>query len=351
MTEERPMASNSTRSAAAVGAFAVLAAAITTVILVAGGTTPAAAADLQRFASCAELETWTEDVAAEQQRVFEETMGDVAALPAAGVAEGGDGGAGSAGGAARDDAATGAPSPASTAATGGDVDETGGTNVVVEGVDEIDIVDRLPDDRALLSRNGALSLVDLAGLTLLDSVEVPFDARISVGGDVVWVAGTTWDEATGLNGTAVARYRLDGDSLVADGSWQAPGYLIDARRTGDRLHVVAVDQPQVGILPFEGGPVPCDQVWFPEAGADTPAATMVVTLPASGELAPTAAAEVVGSGSGFLVTGDAAYVTTQSWAADGSDVTTGVHRFDLAGVAPTCSGGVPGAVPGPFGMS
>jgi len=343
------MASNSARSAAAVGAFAVLAAAITTVILVAGGGTPAGAAELERFASCAEMQAWTEDVAVGAP--------GWSAAPDVGVAEGG--GAATAGGTGGD-AATGpgAPMPATrdeadtaSTAAGGELSETGGTNTVVEGVDEIDIVDRLDGDRALVARNGMLSLVDLSGPTLLASVEVPGDARISVGGEVVWVAGTAWDEATGTSRTTVARYRLAGDALEGSGQWQSPGWLLDARRTGDRLHVVAVDQPQVGILPFEDGPVPCDQVWYPQAGADTPAATMLVTLPAEGDLAPTAAAEVVGSGAGFHVTSDAAYVTTQSWPGDGSQPTTGVHRFDLASLSPTGSGAVPGIVPGPFGLS
>ena len=216
---------------------------------------------------------------------------------------------------------------------------------MVAGVDEIDVVDRLDDGRALVSRNGALSVVDLAGPAVLSHVaDLPYDARISVADDVVWVAGTS-DDGTGVD---IRRLRLDGDTLVADGQWTTPGWLVDARRTGDRLHVVAVDQPGTsGVIPFEGGPVPCDQVWHPEAGADTAAATLLVTLPAEGELAPTAAAEVVGSGSGFLVTSTAAYVTTQTW---NQTPVTGIHRFDLATLTPTGSGSVPGVVPGPFGI-
>lgn len=333
------MASNSTRAAASVGGFALLATAITAVILVAGGSTPAAAADLQRFSSCAEMEAWTQNVAHASY---------------AGGDEDSDGGAPTAAGGA---AAPSPGSPATTAtelqrdtadaatasAEGGD---TGGTNTVVEGVDEIDVVDRLGDGRALLSRNGTLFLVDLADLEILSSVaDVGYDARISVGGDLVWVAST---DDSGV-GAVVRRFRIDGDALVADGQWRGPGYLMDARRTGDRFHLVLVDQPQApGAIPFDGGPVPCDQVWHPTGGADTPAATMLVTLPAEGDLAPTAAAQVVGSGSGFHVTGNSAYVTTQTW---GEDVTTAIHRFDLATLAPTGSGSVAGAVPGPFGLS
>lgn len=356
------MASNSTRAAASVGGFALLATAITTVILVAGGSTPAAAADLQRFSSCAEMEAWTEDVAQASNAGGDEDS--AASEPLAD--EAGDGGAPTAAGgaAAAPSAGAAAPSPDSPATTaaaelqrdtadtadaatesaeGGD---TGGTNTVVEGVDEIDVVDRLGDGRALLSRNGTLFLVDLADLEILASVAgVGYDARISVAGDLVWVAST---DDTGV-GAVVRRFRIDGDALAVDGEWRGPGYLMDARRTGDRFHVVLVDHPQApGAIPFDGGPVPCEDVWHPAGGADTPAATMLVTLPAEGDLAPTAAAQVVGSGAGFHVTGNAAYVTTQTWA---EDVTTAIHRFDLATLAPTGSGSVPGAVPGPFGLS
>lgn len=338
------MATGRSRTAAGIGGFVVLAAAITTTILVVGGSTPAAAADLARFESCAAMETWVEDVSvapatggvAPIEEGVDES-GDVATSAAAPTALAADGAAtgGGAGLAAE-----------RSAAQATDVDQSGGTNTVVEGVDEIDIVDRLDGGRALVARNGALALVDLDGPTLLARVDgLPQDARISVGGDVVWVAGTAVDGS----GVSVSRLRLSGDDLAREGEWRSPGWLVDARRTGDRLHVVAVDQPAgPGILPFEGGPVPCDDVWFPQAGADTPAATLLATLPAEGEVAPVAAAEVAGSAAGFHVTGDAAYVTTQTW---DQAPTTGVHRFDLATLAPTGSGAVPGIVPGPFGIS
>ena len=41
-------------------------------------------------------------------------------------------------------------------------ESTGGTNVVVEGVDELDLVERLSDERALFASATALVLVDLA---------------------------------------------------------------------------------------------------------------------------------------------------------------------------------------------
>ena len=319
--------------AGGIGAFAVLAAAITTVSLVAGGAEPASATDLTRFASCGDMRAWVEDL-----------QGDDVAREEAFAS--GDDAAAEAPTAATEGAAPRSVAQDEDGGVGGGEAGTGGTNTVVEGVDEIDIVDRLPGGRALVARTGVLSLVDLDSLTVLDSHRgLPHDARVSVGGDVVWVAGSDQDGS----GVEVTRLRLTGDALEADGAWATPGWLVDARRTGDRLHVLAVDQPHVeGAIPFEDGPVPCDQVWHPEGGADTPAATLLATLPAEGALQPTATAEVVGSGGGFLVTGTAAYVTTQTW--DGTPE-TGVHRFDLATLTPTGSGRVPGTVPGPFGLS
>ena len=338
---------DSTRTAAGIGGFVLLAGAIVAAVLVAGGTTPAGAAELERFASCDAIEAWAGDIATAAPGFAEEGEG-----------ESGAGGSAASGApvareASGDAAASAAPpdAPQSAGADGAlaDVDTsaggTGSTNTVVEGVDEIDIVELLDGGRALVARNGTLSVVDLTGPSVVSSIAVPYDARISVAGDVVWVAGSR-DDGTGVD---VRRLRLVEGALAEDGQWSTPGWLVDARRTGDRLHVVAVDQPGIsGVIPFEGGPVPCEEVWHPEAGADTAAATLLVTLPAEGELTPTAAAEVVGSGSGFLVTGTAAYVTTQTWNAS---PVTGIHRFDLATLTPTGSGSVPGFVPGPFGLN
>lgn len=334
------MHTDSKRVAGSIGVFAVLAAAITTVSLLAGGADPASATDLTRFASCGDMRTWIEDLQGDQfarEEAF--ASGDDAATES--VA-----GAPPASAPAADGAAPRSVAQDEDGGIGGGDAGTGGTNTVVEGVDEIDIVDRLPGGRALVARSGVLSLVDLDSLTVLDSHRgLPHDARLSVGGDVVWVAGSEQDGS----GVEVTRLRLAGDTLETDGEWTTPGWLVDARRTGDRLHVLAVDQPHVaGAIPFEGGPVPCDQVWRPEGGAHTPAATLLATLPAEGALQPTATAEVVGAGGGFLVTDTAAYVTTQTW--DGTPE-TGVHRFDLATLSPTGSGRVPGTVPGPFGLS
>ncbi|MCB0971671.1 MAG: beta-propeller domain-containing protein, partial [Acidimicrobiales bacterium] len=101
-------------------------------------------------------------------------------------------------------------------------------------------------------------------------------------------------------------------------------------------------------VPFEGGPVPCDEVLHPE-GPSEPSATLLVTLPVTGELEPTAATEVVGSGSLVHVTTDAAYLATPTWSS--STPQTGIHRFDLADLTHTGSGSVEGALLNDFSMS
>jgi uncharacterized secreted protein with C-terminal beta-propeller domain len=243
--------------------------------------------------------------------------------------------------ASADSSGSGASAPTASAQAGAG---TGGTNTVVQGVDEIDVIDRM-GDRLLVSRNGALALVDLDGRRVVAELRgLPYDARISAGDGVVFAAGTS-NTGTGIE---VARIRVDGDRLVDEGRWTAPGYLLDARRTGDRLHVVAVDMP-FDAIPFAGGPVPCEDVWRPVAPATTPAATLVATLPAGGSMAPTALAEVTGSGGNILVTQSSVYLATESYGTDGT-VTTGLHRFDVDTLALTGSGVVPGSVAGRYAL-
>lgn len=320
------------RVVAGVVGFLVLAAGITTVAVVAGSSEPAAAADLARFGSCAELEAWTAEVA------------DGAAATtglegsATGLAEDAAGGQ-----------AAAAPSLAGAAFDESGGGDSGGTNTVVAGVDEIDVIDRVGEDRLLVNRNGAVALVDLAGrVVVAEAMGLPYDGRISVAGDTVWVAGSAPE---GL-GTVVRRIRVQGDTLVDDGTWSTPGWLLDARRTGDRLHVVVVDEPHdVGGVPFAGGPVPCEQMWHPTAAATTAAATLVASLPAQGALEPVAVAAVTGSAGSLLVTGDSVYLATETWSGtEGGQVSTGLHRFDLATLAPTGSGLVPGSVAGRFAL-
>ena len=328
-----------------------LVAALTVGALALDSGTPAAATGLEQFDSCAELEQWTADLQGESGTgvgvggdvAVEEEGRAVADVPQAapGIAADGD-----AGGEVAESAPLATAEDSATASAG---DGTGGTNTVVEGVDEIDVIDRIGDDRLLVSRTGVLALVELSTLTVLAQVDgVPYDARISAADGTVFVAGSSND---GL-GTEVRRIQVDGDALVEDGSWSTPGYLLDARRTGDRLHVVVVDQPfALGAVPFEDGPVPCDQVWRPVEPATTPSATLVATLPAGGDLVPTAVAEITGAGGNLLVTGDAVYVVTETYGTDDGSVTSGIHRFDLATLAPTGSGSVPGTVGGPFAIS
>ncbi|MBA2281232.1 MAG: beta-propeller domain-containing protein, partial [Acidimicrobiia bacterium] len=356
MTDRRDTTDGSTgRSVGAVLGMLGLVAAVTVGALAVSSSQPAAAAALEQFTSCAELEAWTDDVVDQAEQL---------AVPAMGGADGGEGGA------AILDAATPAPaagradeetasfdetsSGSAGVGTSGAAASAGGTNTVVEGVDEIDVIDRVGPDRLLVSRGGVLALVDLAGRTVVAQLAgMPSDARISVANGLVWAAGSSND---GL-GTEVRRIRIDGDTLTEDGSFRTPGYLLDARRTGDRLHLVAVDHPQLGAIPFEDGPVPCDEVWRPVAPATTPSATLVATLPPTGELVPTAAAEITGAAGTLLVTDTSLYVATESYAeAAGATgvvptVTTGLHRFDLDSLTPTGSGSVPGHVAGPFALS
>jgi uncharacterized secreted protein with C-terminal beta-propeller domain len=333
---------------AALGVLGLIAAVSVGAIALGSGT--AGASGLEQFDSCAELEAWTGEARAMTEVTFSEgdddgtdlaTTEDAAAAPMAPGASAGSDGAGS--GRAADVDTEQSTAASDDSAAGGD---TGGTNTVVEGVDEVDVIDRL-GERLLVSRNGALALVDLATRSIVAEQDgLPWDARVSVAGDLIWVAGGSLDGT----GTEVRRLRVDGDAFVEDGTWSTPGYLQDARRTGDRLHLVAVDHPQPGVVPFDDGPVPCDQVWRPTDPATTPAATLVVSLPATGALEPVAAAEVTGSAGNLLVTGESVYVATESWDEAGT-VTTGVHRFELEDLAPTGSGSVPGSVAGPFALN
>lgn len=343
MTETTGSGSGGTRVGAVLGVLGLVAG-LSVAAIALGSGTPAAAEGLERFADCAELEAWSGDVLAPDVAVEDldtragsgppSTVADLAAEAGRASA------AGSAPVAQDGEAAAALP------ATGGD--DTGGTNTVVEGVDEVDVIDRVGEDRLLVSRSGVLALVDLDGRAVVaERRGVPYDARISVAGDLVWIAGTAVDGT----GTVVQRVRIDGDTLVDDGAWRTPGYLQDARRTGDTLHVVAVDHPAVGAAPFAGGPVPCDEVWRPAAPSAEPAATLVASLPAEGPLEPAAAAQVTGSAGNLLVTDAAVYIATQVWSGDGTVPTTGIHRFELAGLNLTGSGSVPGIVAGPFAMN
>jgi uncharacterized secreted protein with C-terminal beta-propeller domain len=312
---------------------ALLATAVAAVTVVVADADEATASELTAFSSCDELTEWAETAA-------------VSGVGGGGAARG-----------VEDDSATGSAPVTTTAAapqelaadTAAGGSATGQTNVAVEGVDELDLVDRISDDRALVVAGDRLSLVDLTARAVVDAVPAAYDSRITYDPDagLAWVTGS--DPTTGA--TTVGRVRVDGDTLVPDGEWTASGYLVDARRTGDRLHVVATEG--IGVMardtgvPFQGGPVPCDQVLHP-IGPSSPEATLLVTLPATGALEPVHAAEVVGAGQFVHVTRDAAYLATPLWS---EQPETSIHRFDLETLTHTGSGRLAGTLLNQFSMS
>ncbi len=317
----------------------------TVALVVGGGSSPAAASELATFTSCEELSAWGEGAMTNPGRaVFtEQTVG------------------------AAEDAAVAAPSAAEGSAAGskasGSVsrDGSGTTNVAVEGVDELDLVDRLDQDRVLIAGPATLSVVDLAAAETVDSLSVPNGAQITFDTDarVAWVVGQGDGRIDGAAQLEVQRVTVAvNGSLSVDGRWTTPGSLVDARRVGDRLHLVAIDAfaipddsstipTDTSPVPFADGPVPCDQVLHP-VGSSVPTATLLVTLPVSGPLEPEHATEVVGAGAFVHVTTGAAYLATPLW--DEGDVTA-IHRFDLADLTHTGSGRVEGHLLDEFSMS
>ena len=173
-----------TRGIGALVAGLGLVAALTVGALALDSGTPAAASGLEQFDSCAELEAWTEDlqvqsgmVAVDEQLVEEGVAradGDLPVVaPGAAAGEGADGAA-----SASPDVAEAAPleAEADEASTSSAAGDSGGTNTVVEGVDEIDVIDRVGDDRLLVSRTGVLALVEVSSLTVLAQVDgIPYD--------------------------------------------------------------------------------------------------------------------------------------------------------------------------------
>lgn len=292
--------------------------------VVAEDTSTAGADELATFSSCADLTAWMSDAQdaagfGRMARGFEATAGDMA--EEAGAAP--------------------SPGPASGAAGSGD-DGTGATNVIVEGIDELDRVEQLDGDRMLAVGERALHLVDIAAGTSLASVPVPHGAQVSFDAarSQVWVAGFDGTR------TEVTRLVLDGDAFSVDGTWSTDGMLLTARRSGEGFHAVVVEGFG-GAVPFDGGPVECDEVLHP-TGPATPEATLIVTLPPAGAVEPTAATEIVGAGSFVHLTDDAAFIATALWEATPA---TSLHRFDLATLAHTGSGRVEGMLLNEFALS
>ncbi len=281
-------------------------------------TDSAAADELEPFSSCEELSTWGRTAASSTTTALVSPEGGEEAASA-------------------DDARAETLDQSTSA--------TGETNVVVEGVDELDTVDRIDDHRALVIAGGTLALVDISSAQRVATTAVPQEARLTYDPDasVAWAVGAN---AAGT-GTQVTRIDVGEATLTASGTWETSGWLVDARRTGDRLHVVAAESFGAAV-PFEEGPVPCEEVLHP-AGPSSPEATLLVTLPATGDVVPTHSAEVVGAGQLVHVTSSAAYLATPLW--EGETQQTSIHRFDLETLAPTGSGRVEGALLNAFSMS
>lgn len=365
------------------GAVAATAtAALVAGVIVLGGDSPVEASGLERFASCAELNQWGATATAGQyaQAEFDTVgaaiAGDGAPASTVAAAEAATAGAGV------DDAA-GAPRAEENTSQAPEGD---GTNVVVQGIDEPDLVERLGGDRALVVGGQTLAVVDLGAATVVARATVPWGAQVTYDAD----AGVAWAVGTSDTGSVqVQRFLVADAALTGDGTWSAAGQLVSARRQGGELLVVATDwfdspvafegdgadgfgavepgnpgaEPGSGdadggvdpaaptdTLPFAGEPVPCDQVLHPSGPAD-PSATLLAVLPVSGPLEPLRATEVVGSGSLVHVTADAAYLATPSWDAGTGAQVTGLHRFDLASLTHTGSGQVRGSLLNDFSMS
>ena len=328
------------RVLAAVGAVVLLAGAI-----VLSHSETASAAGLEAFGSCAELE---QHLAGATSDLYE------------------TGGAAS-GGADDDSAASGAPgapAPATTAAGQGR-EESGlaggddGTNVQVAGVDELDVVELLADGRSLVAREDRVLLVSADGREVLASLATPAGPRLTFDEErgVLWVVGAQ-DWMT----TTLVRVAVSDAGFGSPATWSVAGRLVDLRRAGETVHLVAVDDEVLPIepgpasagaaedaaLPFSGtSPVPCEEVLHsPLPGG--PATTLVARFTAGGELAPTAATEIVGAGDNVLVTDGAVYVSTPVY--DGDRELTGIHRFEAADLTLTGSGSVEGRLLNQFSL-
>ncbi|MGV3758071.1 MAG: beta-propeller domain-containing protein [Actinomycetota bacterium] len=326
------------RVLAAAGAVVLLAGAI-----VLSHSDEASAAGLEAFGSCAELEQHLSDAA---DRSF---AGDGFAVEEDMAASG--------------DAASGAPTTAA-----GEMEAAGrddGTNVQVVGVDELDVVELLADGRSLVARQDEVLLVAADGRSVLDRLAVAPGPQLTFDDErgVLWVVG-----AQDWQATTLLRVTVSDDAFGAPATWSVAGRLVDLRRAGATVHLVAVDDDVVPLpeplpvepgaaspgaaedaaLPFAGtSPVPCDEVLHsPLPGG--PATTLVTRFTAEGELAPTAATEIVGAGDNVLVTDTAVYVSTPVF--DGDRSLTGIHRFDAGSLALTGSGSVEGRLLNQFAL-
>jgi uncharacterized secreted protein with C-terminal beta-propeller domain len=319
---------------AAVGAAAIIGAAIVL------STTPAGAVGLEEFDSCDDLQAHLETTARDMGFGRDDDLGGSGSLETF-------------------DRVAGAPaSPVATTAGDAAAEQSGGgdgTNTQVEGIDELDILDVLSDGRILAARQDRIVLIDATGEQILATVDVAGSPQITFDDE----RATLWAVSTDGQSTTLTRSVLDGATFTDTSTWTVAGRLVDLRRNGDRVHLVAVDDDlqyledagargDDSAVPFDGtSPVPCDQVLHsPLPGG--PATTLVATFAAAGELAPVSATEIVGAGDNVLVTDTALYVSTPSF--DAEQLVTGIHRFELDGLRLTGSGSVAGRLLNQFSL-
>lgn len=333
---------NRPRSGAAIVLTAVVAMVIVSIAVLASTPEKAAAAGLSTFRSCDEVAAW--GVESQQGVATFNTVG-----AEIGVADQAlDAGAPATSMAAPASAESLRSGAEKTSLVAGS-EATGETNVVVKGVDELDIIERLDTNLVLAVAPGRLVIADLTAGRVVAGMAVPPDAQVTYdpAGEVAWVVGSASD----VQGLVVDRVSVGAESLQSQGTWSSAGVLVDARRVDDELYLVASDgfgTGPGGPIPFTDGPVPCGEILHPPGPSD-PSATLIVALPSTGEVAPVRATEVVGSGQLVHVTTGAAYLATPQW--QGSAMNTGIHRFDLATLEHTGSGTVGGSLLNDYSMS
>ena len=305
-------------------------------------TSPVAAEGLEAFESCDDLQAHLDTAARDLTFGGDDSVGGGA--PATSFAE----------------------AAAPLAPTGGDrtapQDGGGGTNTQVEGIDELDIVDVLADGRILVARNEGVVLLDPAGTEILATLPTTGFAQITFDDE----RATLWAVTSDYAATTLTRAVVGEAAFDEVSTWEVAGRLVNLRRDGGRVHLVAVDDdfgvvpmtvddvsgaPETSTepsLPFDGtSPVACDQVLHSPlpGGAAT---TLVGSFDATGDLSPVAATEIVGAGDNVLVTATALYVSTPSF--DGEKQVVGLHRFDLDGLRHTGSGTVEGRLLNQFSL-
>lgn len=274
-----------------------------------------------------------------------------------------------------------AAAAADSAGAGSGSGGVGSTNVAVAGVDEFDVVDAVGDLVVSVDEMGTVRVTHLADRRVVAQTRVAgWNSRLSFDGSVLWVLSQT--STAGLDATTLSSFSVaDSGDLTETGSWIAPGSLVDARRIGGDVHVVAVDWAdgtsrlpfaprdtddanQVGGTDVEEQPWPafpdgsgnavvtdevsCTDVLFPTDTRPASSAVMVSTFTTgSTGVERSAVVELVGGSDFVHSTTEALYVATASPDA----ASTAIHRFALDGLSYTGSGTVPGRLLNTFSMS